>query len=61
MGEYRVSRLICLIETSGFIHRMAKDFLKRLFASSNVGLLPQVPPPSLLARLMVPRFYAVNH
>ncbi len=84
----------------GFIHRMAKDFLKRLLASSNTAYLqalqsisvalqsarahsisvarefltldspptlpytadpvPQVPPPSSPARLLVPRFYALN-
>ena len=88
------------VETSGFIHHMAKDFLKRLLASSNTaylqalqsisvalqsarahsisvarefltldspptlpytaGPLPQVPPPSSPARLLVPRFYALN-
>jgi hypothetical protein len=27
------------VETSGFIHRMAKDFLKRILASSNIAYL----------------------
>lgn len=95
-----VQLLFFSVETSGFIHHMAKDFLKRLLASSNTaylqalqsisvalqsarahsisvarefltldspptlpytaGPLPQVPPPSSPARLLVPRFYALN-
>jgi hypothetical protein len=95
-----VQLLFFSVETSGFIHHMAKDFLKRPLASSNTaylqalqsisvalrsarahsisvarefltldspptlpytaGPLPQVPPPSSPARLLVPRFYALN-
>ena len=63
-----VQLLFFSVETSGFIHRTAKDFLKRILASSNspptlpcaARPLPQVLPPSSPARLLVPRFYALN-
>ncbi len=32
-----VQLLFFSVETSGFIHRMAKDFLKRILASSNTA------------------------
>jgi hypothetical protein len=34
-----VQLLFFSVETSGFIHHMAKDFLKRLLASSNTAYL----------------------
>jgi hypothetical protein len=95
-----VQLLFFSVETSGFIHRNAKDFLKHILAFSNfaylqalqsisvallsarahsisvackfltldsphtlpytAGPLSQVPPPSSTARLLVPRFYALN-